>query len=25
MLQKERAGYDHYMRRLPYRLFPPVW
>lgn len=25
MLRKELAGYDHYMRRLPYRLFPRVW
>ena len=25
MLRKELAGYEHYMRRLPYRLFPHVW
>jgi len=24
VLRKELAGYDHYMRRLPYRLFPHV-
>jgi len=24
MLRKELAGYEHYMRRLPYRLLPHV-